>query len=31
VKLPLSTGNSYQSLTTTATLAFQAEQTKNNP
>jgi hypothetical protein len=31
VKLPLSTGNSYQSLTTTATLAFQAEQTANNP
>jgi hypothetical protein len=31
VKLPLSTSNSYQNLTTTATLAFQAEQTKNNP
>lgn len=29
--LPLSTGNSFQNLTTTATFAFQAEQTKNNP
>ncbi len=31
VSLPLSTGNAYQSLTTTATFAFQAEQTANNP
>lgn len=29
--LPLSTGNAYQNLTTTATFAFQAEQTRNNP
>lgn len=28
--LPLSTGNSFQGLSTTATLAFQAEQTTNN-
>ena len=31
VSLPLSTGNTYQGLTTTATFAFQAEQTANNP
>ena len=31
VSLPLSTGNSFQNLTTTATFAFDAEQTKNNP
>ena len=31
VLLPLSTDNTYQGLTTTATFAFQAEQTKNNP
>ena len=31
VSLPLSTGNAYQSLTTTATFAFNAEQTANNP
>jgi len=31
VKLPASTGSSYQGLSTTATLAFQAEQTSNNP
>ncbi len=31
VSLPLSTGNSFQGLTTTATFAFQAEQTTNNP
>jgi len=31
VSLPLSTGNSFQGLTTTATLSFQAEQTSNNP
>ena len=30
VKLPLTTGNTYQGLTSTATFAFQAEQTKNN-
>jgi spore coat-associated protein N len=30
VSLPLSTGNSFQNLTTTATFAFDAEQTKNN-
>ena len=29
--LPPSTGNTYQGLTTTATFAFQAEQTTNNP
>lgn len=29
--LPLSTGNSFQGLTTTATFAFVSEQTKNNP
>jgi camelysin-like metallo-endopeptidase len=29
--LPLATGNSSQSLTSTATFAFQAEQTRNNP
>jgi len=31
VTLPSSTGNSFQGLNTTATLAFQAEQTTNNP
>lgn len=31
VTLPLATGNAYQALTTTATFAFQAEQTANNP
>jgi hypothetical protein len=31
VQLPSSTGNSYQGLTTTATLNFQAEQTSSNP
>ena len=31
VELPSSTGNAFQSLTTTATFAFQAEQTVNNP
>ena len=31
VELPSSTGNAYQGLTTTATFAFQAEQTVNNP
>jgi predicted ribosomally synthesized peptide with SipW-like signal peptide len=31
VSLPLSTGNAFQSLTTTATLTFDAEQRKNNP
>lgn len=31
VSLPLSTGNSFQNLTTTATFTFQAEQTPNNP
>ena len=31
VSLPLSTGDAYQSLTTTATFAFNAEQTANNP
>jgi predicted ribosomally synthesized peptide with SipW-like signal peptide len=31
VSLPLSTGNTYQNLTTTATFNFQAEQTTNNP
>jgi len=31
VALPLATGNAYQALTTTATFAFQAEQTANNP
>ena len=31
VSLPLSTGNSFQNLTTTATFAFVAEQTANNP
>lgn len=31
VSLPLSTGNAFQGLTTTATFDFQAEQTKNNP
>ena len=30
VALPLSTGNAYQALSTTATFAFQAEQTRNN-
>jgi hypothetical protein len=30
VALPLTTGNAYQNLTTTATFAFQAEQTANN-
>ena len=29
--LPLATGNSFQGLTSTATFAFQAEQTANNP
>jgi hypothetical protein len=31
VSLPLATGNSFQGLTTTATVAFVAEQTANNP
>ena len=31
VSLPLATGNTFQGLTTTATFAFQAEQTANNP
>ena len=31
VSLPLSTGNAYQALSTTATFAFDAEQTANNP
>lgn len=31
VSLPLSTGNTFQNLTTTATFNFQAEQTSNNP
>jgi predicted ribosomally synthesized peptide with SipW-like signal peptide len=31
VELPSGTGNSFQGLTTTATLAFAAEQTANNP
>jgi spore coat-associated protein N len=31
VTLPLSTGNTFQNLTTTATFTFQAEQTANNP
>ena len=31
VSLPLSTGNAYQSLSTTATFTFDAEQTANNP
>jgi len=31
VSLPLSTGNTYQGLTSTATFAFQSEQTTNNP
>ncbi len=31
VTLPLSTGNTFQNLTSTATFAFQAEQTRNNP
>ena len=31
VSLPSSTGNTFQGLTTTATFAFQAEQTTNNP
>jgi len=31
VSLPLSTGNAYQSLTTTATFTFDAEQRRNNP
>ena len=31
VTLPLSTGNSFQGLTSTATFTFDAEQTKNNP
>jgi len=31
VQLPSSTGNTYQGLTTTATLNFQAEQTSSNP
>ena len=31
VELPSSTGNTYQGLTTTATLNFQAEQTSSNP
>lgn len=30
VSLPLSTGNTFENLTTTATFAFAAEQTKNN-
>ena len=31
VSLPLASGNAFQGLTTTATFAFQGEQTKNNP
>jgi spore coat-associated protein N len=31
VSLPLSTGNAFQGLTSTATFTFDAEQTKNNP
>lgn len=31
VSLPSSTGDTFQGLTTTATFAFQADQTKNNP
>ena len=31
VSLPLASGNAYQGLTTTATFAFQGEQTTNNP
>ena len=31
VSLPLATGNAFQGLTTTATFAFQGEQTTNNP
>ena len=31
VALPLSTGNAFQGLTTTATFGFDAEQTSNNP
>ena len=31
VTLPTSTGNTFQNLTTTATLKFDAEQTTNNP
>jgi predicted ribosomally synthesized peptide with SipW-like signal peptide len=31
VSLPLSTGNAFVSLTSTATFTFQAEQTRNNP
>lgn len=31
VTLPLSTGNTYQNLSSTATFSFQAEQTRNNP
>jgi hypothetical protein len=31
VELPLSTGNTYQNATTTATFTFDAEQTVNNP
>ena len=31
VSLPIGTGNTYQSLSDTATFAFQAEQTANNP
>jgi hypothetical protein len=31
VSLPGSTGNAFQGLTTTATFAFEAEQTTNNP
>ncbi len=31
VSLPLSSSSTYQGLTTTATFAFQGEQTKNNP
>lgn len=31
VSLPLSTGNASQSVTSTSTFAFQAEQTRNNP
>lgn len=31
VSLPLASGNTFQGLTSTATLSFQAEQTSNNP
>lgn len=31
VSLPLSSGNTFQNLSTTATFTFQAEQTRNNP